>query len=232
MSEVERSAAAAAQRYVPSARSQTKRRKERISYDCEAVHAVLDEGLVGHVGIVDDGRAFVLPMAYARIGSSVYLHGARASRLLRNLCTTGGSATATMTVTLLDGVVLARSAFHHSMNFRSVAIFGTCSGVDDPGEKMDAMHALIEHVAKGRWADTRQPNRAEMAATLAVRLDIEEASVKSRSGAPVDDEEDYALGHWAGVMQFPQLVGAAVADPRLEPGCEVPAYALRYSRGT
>lgn len=215
----------------PGPRTQGKRRRERVFHDREAIHAVLDEGLVAHVGIVHEGSAVVLPMAYCRIDDAVYLHGARANRLLRNLCTPQGARSATITVTLLDGVVLARSAFHHSMNFRSMTLFGACSEVLDQEEVIRSMKALIEHVATGRWEDSRQPNPEELSATLMVRFDIEEASLKRREGPPIDDEEDYALDYWAGVVPLAEVASAPVVDPRLGDGVVVPGYALRYRRG-
>ena len=207
--------------YKAGPRSRMRRRTERASYDRAAVHAVLDEGLVAHVGIAEGEQPFVLPMVYVRVGESVYLHGARGSRLLRAL---SGGKPLCLTVTLLDGLVLARSAFHHSMNFRSVTVYGTPQAVEDEQEKLEVMDALVEHVCAGRTADARPANPAESKATSLIRIDIEEAAVKARSGPPIDDEADYGLDCWAGVIPLQETAGVPVADPRMPADCAVPDY--------
>ncbi|HYP53351.1 MAG TPA: pyridoxamine 5'-phosphate oxidase family protein [Pyrinomonadaceae bacterium] len=204
-----------------------RRLAKRASYERETVYAILDEGFVCHVGFVADGQPFVIPTGYARLGDTLYVHGAQASRMLREL---SRRVEVCVTVTLVDGLVLARSAFHHSINYRSVVVFGRAELVTDAREKWDALHALTEHIVPGRWADVREPNETEMRATSVLRLRLDEASAKIRTGPPVDDEEDYALGVWAGVVPLSVKAGTPEADPRLPPGVEPPAYAARYER--
>ncbi|MBO9539741.1 pyridoxamine 5'-phosphate oxidase family protein [bacterium] len=201
--------------YPPTERSTIKRRAKRAAYDREVVHAILDEGLVGHVGFVADGQPFVIPMAYARIDETLYLHGAAASRLLRTL---RAGADVCLSVTLLDGLVLARSAFHHSMNYRSVVVFGQASLVEDESAKREALRALTEHLTPGRWEVARQPSSAELAGTMVLALPIAEASAKIRTGGPVDDEDDYALPVWAGVVPLKLTMEAPVPDSQLAEG--------------
>jgi nitroimidazol reductase NimA-like FMN-containing flavoprotein (pyridoxamine 5'-phosphate oxidase superfamily) len=211
----------------PSERTRVRRRAERGRYDRATVHAILDEGLVCHVGFAIDGQPFVIPTAHARDGETLYLHGSPASRMLRNL---SEGVPVCVTVTLLDGVVLARSAFHHSMNYRSVVVVGRARAVDDAEERLRALRALVEHVARGRWADTRRPNARELAQTLVLALPIVEASAKVRSGPPLDDAEDQALPFWAGVIPLALAPGAPTPDPGLAPGIARPAYAEDYRR--
>ena len=211
-----------------SARTTVKRLPARGAYDRETVHAILDEALMCHVGFIDDGHPFVIPTIHVRRDDRLYLHGSNASRMLRVLA---GGAPACITVTLLDGLVLARSAFHHSMNYRSVVVLGTARRVDDPTEKWDALHALSEHVCRGRWADARQPSALEMAATTVVAFAMNEASAKIRTGPPKDDAEDYALPVWAGVLPLAMTPGAAMPDPLLSPGIALPDYVRGYRRG-
>ena len=199
----------------PSDRATVRRNPRRAAYDRELIHAILDEGLVGHVGFVADGQPFVIPMAYARVDETIYLHGAAASRLMRTL---QGGLDACLTVTHLDGLVLARSAFHHAMNYRSVVVFGQARVVEDEGAKQEALRALTEHLTPGRWEVTRQPNAAELAGTLVLALPIAEASAKVRTGGPVDDEADYALPVWAGVVPLRLTAEAPVPDDRLAEG--------------
>lgn len=199
----------------PSDRATVRRNPRRAAYDRELIHDILDEGLVGHVGFVADGQPFVIPMAYARVDETIYLHGAAASRLMRTL---QGGLDACLTVTHLDGLVLARSAFHHSMNYRSVVVFGQARVVEDEGAKQEALRALTEHLTPGRWEVTRQPNAAELAGTLVLALPIAEASAKVRTGGPVDDEADYALPVWAGVVPLRLTAEAPVPDGRLAEG--------------
>jgi nitroimidazol reductase NimA-like FMN-containing flavoprotein (pyridoxamine 5'-phosphate oxidase superfamily) len=211
----------------PSERATVKRLPRRAAYDRATIDAILDEGLICHVGIVVDGAPVVVPMIHVRVGDTVYLHGSPASRTLQAIA---DGAEACLTVTLLDGLVLARSAFHHSMNYRSAVLFGKGRAVEDPAEKTTALHALSEHVVAGRWADVRAPNQRELRQTLVVALPIREVSAKVRTGPPLDDEEDYALPMWAGVVPLQLTAGAPVADAQLKPGVAAPEYALRYRR--
>ncbi|HEY3238971.1 MAG TPA: pyridoxamine 5'-phosphate oxidase family protein [Acidimicrobiia bacterium] len=190
-----------------TARTTVRRRPERAEYDRAAVEAILDEGLVAHVGLAVDGQPFVLPMVYARVGGDLYLHGSAASRLLRALV---AGAPVGVTVTLLDGLVLARSAFHHSMNYRSVVILGTAVPVTDAAERERALAAMVDHAVPGRSEEVRPPDRRELAATLVVRVALDEASAKVRSGPPIDDEADLEVPVWAGVLPLRLVAG----DPR------------------
>lgn len=212
----------------PTPRTTLKRRAQRGVHEHEAILAILDEGLVCHMAFVVDGQPFVLPTAYARIGDHLYLHGSPSNRMLR----TGKSGLGLcVTVTLVDGLVLARSAFHHSMNYRSVVLLGTATEVVDPGEKRAAFRALVEHVAPGRYATVRPPTDDEITGTLVLRLPISEGSAKIRSGPPIDDEADYGWPVWAGVVPLALGAGAPLPDPRLDPEHAVPAYAAAYARG-
>jgi nitroimidazol reductase NimA-like FMN-containing flavoprotein (pyridoxamine 5'-phosphate oxidase superfamily) len=211
----------------PSDRATVKRKPQRAAYDRATIDSILDEGLICHVGFSVDGQTFVLPMIHVRVGDKVYLHGSPASRTLQALAQ---GAHACVTVTLIDGLVLARSAMHHSMNYRSVILFGKGSVVDDPAEKWAALEALTEHVVPGRWADARTPSKREMQQTLVVSVPIEEASAKIRTGPPLDDETDYELPIWAGVVPLQMVAGQPVCDPRLLPGLQPPGYAIRYQR--
>jgi len=197
----------------------------RGAFDRETVYAILDEGFVCHVGFVHDGQPFVIPTAYGRVGDTLYLHGAKASRMLKALAA-GGEVC--VTVTLVDGLVLARSAFHHSVNYRSVVVFGRARAVGDEGEKNAALEAFTEHVCRGRWADVRWPNAQELAATSVVAVPLAEASAKVRTGPPVDDEEDYALSVWAGVLPLRVAPGEPEPDPRLPSGTSLPDYVERF----
>jgi nitroimidazol reductase NimA-like FMN-containing flavoprotein (pyridoxamine 5'-phosphate oxidase superfamily) len=206
-------------------RTTVRRLAKRGRYDTATIHSILDEGLVGHVGFVADGLPTVIPMVYVRLGETVYLHGSPGSRMLQALAR---GAEACLTVTLIDGLVLARSAFHHSVNYRSAVVFGTATAVQDPARKMEVLHALSEHLVPGRWADVRGPSDSELRGTLVVALPIREASAKVRTGPPLDDEEDYALPMWAGVLPLRLTPAEPVADPRLPPGVPPPGYAVRY----
>lgn len=208
-------------------RTKLKRLPKRGHFDRETVYAILDEGFICHVGFAVDGKPFVIPTGYARVDDKLYIHGSQASRMLRSLA---GGLDACVTVTIVDGLVLARSAFHHSMNYRSVLVFGRATLVDDPKEKYDALLALSEHIVRGRWADVREPNEQEMKQTTVLCLPIEEASAKIRTGPPLDDEEDYALPMWAGVVPLKLVAGEPVDDPRLPPEIPVPDYAAHYKR--
>lgn len=202
------------------------RHSERGSYDRELAYAILDEGMVAHVGLDTGEGVMVLPMTYARIDDRLYLHGAVASPWLSRF---DDGLAVSLCVTLLDGLVLARSAFSHSMNYRSVVAFGDAKVVNDAGEKALAFKAFLDHLLPGRWDDCRQPNRKEIAATTVLSLDIAEASIKVRSGAPKDAAGDYALPHWAGEIPLHLQAAAALPDPALD-DVPTPAYAEEYSR--
>lgn len=206
----------------PSTRTRLRRKRERGRDDWEAATAVLDEGLLCHVGFAEGGTTFVVPMAYARVGDRLYLHGAAANRTLRALAS---GIEACVTVTLLDGLVLARSAFHHSMNYRSVMLLGRAARVDDKEELLVAAAALLDHMAPGRSADARGPTPAELRSTLIVRFPVAEGSVKVRTGPPADDEEDMALPVWAGEVPVRLATGAPVPDGPLPHGVTTPDYA-------
>jgi len=211
----------------PSPRTEVKRLPQRSRYDAEVVHGILDEALVCHVGFVIDGEPVVLPTIHARHGDQLYLHGSPASRMLRTL---QRQVDVCVTVTLVDGLVLARSAFHHSMNYRSVVVFGRASAVTDRVEKMAAFRALVEHVNPGRWDHVRPPNEKELRSTLVLALALGEASAKVRTGPPIDDEADYALPVWAGELPVRTMPGAPIDDPRLAPGTVVPEHVTGWHR--
>jgi len=204
-----------------------KRLPQRGSHDRELVHSILDEGLVCHVAFVADGQPFVIPTIYARLGERLYLHGATASRMLAALKL---GAPVCVEVTLVDGLVLARSAFHHSMNYRSVMVFGVAQESVDLSEKRQALEAIVEHVVPGRMRETRAPSAQEVAGTRVLWIPILEASAKVRTGPPVDDEEDHALPHWAGELPLRMVLGAPVADPRLAAETPLPASLAGYRR--
>lgn len=213
-------------RIEPTKRTTLKRLPKRGEYDRASVYAILDEGFICHVGFVVDEKPFVIPTGYARVGDQLFIHGSRASRMLRTL---GEGVEVCVTVTLVDGLVLARSAFHHSMNYRSVVVFGRAVVVEDESAKLDALRAFSEHVVPGRWDDVRQPNPAELNATLVLALPLSEASAKVRTGPPLDDDEDYELKVWAGVLPLALEAGAAEGDPRLASETRVPAYLKSFS---
>jgi len=196
-----------------------KRLPKRGAYDHKTVLKILDEAFVCHVGFVADGQPFVIPTNYGRVGETLYLHGSTASRMLRTL---SEGIPVCVTATLIDGLVLARSAFHHSVNYRSVVILGTARLVQDATEKMQALRLFTEHIMKGRWDEIRQPNEQELKATTVLALPLEEVSAKVRTGGPIDDEEDYELPIWAGVLPLPVSPGAPIADSRLKAGIAVP----------
>ena len=212
----------------PTARTQIRRLPARGSYDRALIHAILDEGLVCHVGFELEGQPYVIPMVYARHDDRLILHGAPASRMLK----AGAAGTAMCaTVTLIDGLVFARSAFHHSMNYRSVVVLGVAREVTDPSEKRAALDALVEHLARGRSRETRPPSDKELASTRVLALPITEASAKARTGGPVDDDEDLALPYWAGHVPLRLVAGEPVDDPRAPVRAPVPAWAPSYQRG-
>ena len=206
-------------------RTTVRRLPKRGVYDRQTIEAILDEAVICHVGFVADGQPVVIPTIHTRVGETLYFHGSAASRMLRTL---KGGVPVCVTVTILDGLVLARSAFHHSMNYRSVVVFGNAREVSDADEKVRALDALVEHVVAGRSRDIRPPNANELKATLVLALPIDEASAKIRSGPPVDDEEDYAMPVWAGVLPLALTPGAPVPDEGVR--AEVPEYVRGYRR--
>jgi nitroimidazol reductase NimA-like FMN-containing flavoprotein (pyridoxamine 5'-phosphate oxidase superfamily) len=212
-----------------SNRVRLRRKRERGSYDRAVIDAILDEALIAHLGICDaaDGQPIVTPTLHARAGDIVYCHGAAASRTLRTL---GAGAPVCLTVSLLDGLVLARSAMHHSANYRSAMLLGTARSVEDPGEKLTALQAVVEHIVPGRWGEIRHPNENELKATSVIAIPIEEASAKIRMSPPIDDEEDYALACWAGVIPLHTVPGEPEPDPLLAAGIAVPPHVTDYRR--
>ncbi len=215
------------QPYTPTPRTRLVREADRAVYDRESAYRILDEGFLCHVGFVADGQPFVIPTSYGRKDDCIFIHGSAASRMLR---TVKESVPVCITVTLLDGLVLARSIFNHSMNYRSVVVLGKATLVDDPAEKIEALRLLSEHIIPGRWADSRQPNERELKATSILRVPIEEFSAKVRKGPVVDDEEDYSFPTWAGVVPLEMVAGAPIDDSRLDPKREPPPYARCYTR--
>jgi len=211
----------------PTPRTKIRRHPERGTYEVETVRSILDEGLICHLGFVVDGTPYVMPTMYARHGDVVYVHGSPASRMLR---TAAGPADVCLTVTLLDGLVLARSVFSHSMNYRSVVVLGRAEVVDDPAEQLLASQALVEHVCRGRWADARHPSAKELATTLILRLPLDEASAKARTGGPKDAEADLDLPVWAGHLPLAVRPLAPVADERAASETPPPGYATGYTR--
>jgi uncharacterized protein len=203
----------------PSLRTTVRRVPDRAEYDRGAIHEILDSALFCHVGFVHEAQPYVIPTIHVRRDEFLYIHGAIGSRMLKVLCRGGPVC---VTVTLLDGLVLARSAFHHSMNYRSAVVLGVARVIDDEQEKLDAMRALVEHASPGRWQQIRQPNKGEFARTKVLALSLEESSAKVRTGPPVDEEDDYALEVWAGVIPVEQKFGQPIDDPRLRGGANPP----------
>lgn len=212
---------------MPTARTRLVREPHRAVYDREAVYKILDEGFLCHVGFVSDGQPFVIPTSYGRKGDYLFIHGSAASRMLRGM---KEGMPVCVTVTLIDGLVLARSIFNHSINYRSVVILGKATPVEDPEQKLAALRALSEHILPGRWDDVRQPNERELKQTAVLGLSIEEFSAKRRSGPPLDDPEDYSFPTWAGILPLELTAGKPVADPNLEAGREAPPSLRSYSR--
>jgi nitroimidazol reductase NimA-like FMN-containing flavoprotein (pyridoxamine 5'-phosphate oxidase superfamily) len=210
-----------------SERVRLRRKRERGCHDREVIDAILDEGLIAHVGIVEDGQPLVIPTLHARAGDLVYLHGSAASRTMRAMA---AGAPICLTVSLIDGLVLARAAMHHSANYRSAVLLGRARPVTDPDELLTGFEAVVERLVPGRWSDVRPPDQKELRATALVALPIEEASAKVRTGGPVDDEEDYRLPAWAGVIPLSMRAGEAQADPRLAQDVPVPAYVSGWPR--
>jgi len=209
-------------------RTTLKRLPKRGVYDRNNVYEILDEGFICHVGFAVEGKPVVIPTGYARVEDRLFIHGSQASRMLRTL---SQGIDVCVTVTLVDGLVLARSAFHHSINYRSVVIFGRASLVEDQETKLSALFAFSEHVIPGRWNDVRAPTREEMKATSVLALELAEASAKVRTGPPLDDEDDYSLPVWAGVIPLRLASGPPIDDPRLPDGLARPSYAENYQRG-
>jgi len=212
----------------PTGRTQVMRLPKRGDYSEATVHGILDAGFLCHVGFVADGQPFVIPTSYGRSGDTLYIHGSAASRMLRTLA---NGVEVCVTVTLVDGLVLARSAFHHSINYRSVVLFGTAALVESAEEKTAALKAISEQIVPGRWDEVRWPTEQELKATKVLALPISEVSAKVRTGPPVDDEEDYALKVWAGVLPFRVHPEAPLPDPRLNDESQsVPAYLRNYAK--
>ncbi|MGX1371554.1 nitroimidazol reductase NimA-like FMN-containing flavoprotein (pyridoxamine 5'-phosphate oxidase superfamily) [Streptomyces canus] len=210
--------------YAPTDRTVPTRSPERASYDRELVHSILDEGYVCHLGSVRDGAPVVLPTLYGRVGERLYVHGSTGSRPLRMTGKADPGLPVCLTVTHVDALILARSAFHHSINYRSVVVHGLAYDVTDPEEKRLALDALVDHVVPGRAVDSRPANKKELAATAVIRLDLDEVSAKLRTGGVNDEPEDLALPHWAGVVPLRKGYDTPVADGQLAPGTEVPDY--------
>ncbi|MGB7983785.1 MAG: pyridoxamine 5'-phosphate oxidase family protein [Terracidiphilus sp.] len=208
-------------------RSTLHRLPNRGSNEMEAVYAILDAAFLAHVGFVVDGQPFVIPTLFGRAGDKLYLHGSAASRMMRTL---SDGVPVCVTVALVDGLVLARSAFHHSINYRSAVVFGTARKIDDPAQKNEALRVISEHLIAGRWDEVRVPASQELKATTVLELTIEEASAKLRTGPPIDDEADYALPVWAGVLPLGLKAGEPVPDARLQDGLEPSEFIRRYRR--
>lgn len=214
--------------HTPSERVRLRRKRERGSHDRATIDAILDEALIAHLGIADEhGQPFVIPTLHARRGDVVYVHGSSASRTLRAL---RAGAPACLTVSLIDGLVLARASMHHSANYRSAMLLGRARAVEDEEEKLAALEAIVEHIVPGRWSEARRPSENELKATSVLALSIEEASAKVRSGPPADDEPDYELPVWAGVIPLADRAGEPIPDPRLGAGIPVPGTISRYAR--
>jgi nitroimidazol reductase NimA-like FMN-containing flavoprotein (pyridoxamine 5'-phosphate oxidase superfamily) len=210
-----------------TSRSRVRRLPNRGRYDRATIDAILDEGLVCHLGLVKDGSPYVYPTLYTRLDDTVIIHGSVASRSLGSM---SRGADVCLSVTLVDGLVLARSAFHHSINYRSVVLFGRATAILDPDRKLDALRSITEHVVPGRWGEVRPPNDQELKATLVLEMPIAEGSAKVRAGGPIDDEEDYASPIWAGVLPLRQVLGVPLADPRLADDVPVPGSVDRLIR--
>lgn len=211
----------------PTNRTKLKRLPKRGNFNRETINKILDEAFVCHVGFAVDGKPFVIPTGYARIGDDLIIHGSAASRMMRDL---SAGIDVCVTVTLIDGLVLARSAFHHSMNYRSVVIFGTARLIGDEREKFEALRAFTEHLIPNRWDDVRPPNALELKATTILSLPITEASAKIRAGNPVDDEADAEMDVWAGVIPLHLKIGAPVDDEKLRANIKTPDYVSNYQR--
>jgi nitroimidazol reductase NimA-like FMN-containing flavoprotein (pyridoxamine 5'-phosphate oxidase superfamily) len=213
--------------FAPTERTQVKRLPKRGNYDRDTIYKILDSGIVCHVGFSIDGQPYVIPTNYGRSGATLYIHGSAASRMLRTL---SESIPICVTVTHLDGLVLARSAFHHSVNYRSVVVLGTAKLVEAPAEKREALRIFTEQVMKGRWDDVRQPTEQELKGTTVLSVALDEVSAKIRTGGPVDEEEDYALPVWAGVVPLQTIVKTPEPDALRKNDLPVPEYLKNYTR--
>ena len=211
----------------PTERTRVVRESQRGAYDLETIYKILDEAYVCHVGFAVDSQPYVIPTLFARIGDAIYFHGSAASRMLRNV---SAEISVCITVTLTDGFVLARSVFNHSMNYRSVVALGKATIVEEPKEKLEALHAFTEKILPRRWQDARQPNEKELKATSILRLPLTEVSAKIRVGPPEDDAPDYELPIWAGVIPLQLSAGPPIRDERCDPSIPTPGYAAQYKR--
>jgi uncharacterized protein len=209
----------------PTDRTRVRRVPQRGAYERETVEAILDETLISHVGFVHDGHPVVIPTLHARLGDRLYLHGSAASRMLRTL---QKGVPVCVTATLVDGLVLARSAFHHSVNYRSVVVFGKATEVEPEEQRLQALELFTEKLVPGRWADVRPPSRQELKGSKVLSLPLDEASAKVRMGPPIDDDEDYDLPVWAGVLPLATEVAEPQPDPRLDPAIETPGYVAAW----
>jgi nitroimidazol reductase NimA-like FMN-containing flavoprotein (pyridoxamine 5'-phosphate oxidase superfamily) len=214
--------------FVPTERTRVVREPQRGVYGREEIYKILDEGMVCHVGFAVEGQPYVIPTLYARVGDAIYFHGSAASRMLRGL---SGGADVCLTVTMTDGIVVARSIFNHSMNYRSVVALGKATIVDEPSEKLKALRAFSETILPGRWEDARKPNAQELKATSILRLPLTEVSAKVRSGPPHDDAPDLPLPIWAGVIPLRMMADAPIRDADCSPEIPVPDYVAQYRRG-
>lgn len=211
----------------PTSRTKVKRLPARGHFERETIYSVLDAAFICHVGFNVDDQPYVIPTGYARIEDHLYIHGSSASRMLRNL---SNEVDVCVTITLIDGLVLARSAFHHSFNYRSVVILGAAALVEDADEKYQALEAFTNHIIPGRWPEIRWPNELELKATSVLKLPIEEASAKIRTGDPKDDDEDYAMDIWAGVIPLLQTTDKPISDSKLNEGIPVPEHVRCYKQ--
>ena len=209
----------------PTDRTRVRRVPQRGAYERETIEAILDETLISHVGFVHEGQPVVIPTLHARLGDRLYLHGSAASRMLRTL---QKGVPVCVTATLVDGLVLARSAFHHSVNYRSVVVFGTATMVEPGDETVNVLELFTEKLVPGRWADVRPPTRQELKGTKVLSIPLDEASAKVRTGPPIDEDEDYDLPVWAGVLPLSTTVAEPEPDPRLDPAIETPGYVAAW----
>ncbi|HWT87863.1 MAG TPA: pyridoxamine 5'-phosphate oxidase family protein [Candidatus Angelobacter sp.] len=211
----------------PTERTRVIREPQRAVYDRASINAILDEAFFCHVGFSAEGQTYVIPTMFARVNDSIYFHGSAASRMLRNL---SEGLSVCITVTLADGLVLARSVFNHSMNYRSVVALGTAQLIDDSIEKLTVLHAFTEKILPGRWNDARQPNEKELKATSILKLPLTEVSAKVRTGPVEDDADDYALKVWAGIVPLRLVADAPIRDERCDPSLPIPAYATNFRK--
>ncbi len=214
-------------KYTRTRKTRIKRLPKRGHYDHETIHRILDEALICHVGFVENGQPYVIPINFARVDDNLILHGAKASRLLKHI--EAGNPVC-VEATIVDGLVLARSVFHHSVNYRSVVLFGTGRAIEDEHEKMAALEAVTEHLIPGRWREARLPNRKELNATRVVSIKIDEASAKVRVGPPIDEQEDYVLPIWAGILPLHEIPASPIRDELQSTNFPLPGYIAGYSR--